>query len=177
MSGAEVVEGSPVSIVNSQQTVFSQFHSRGLFLKDLADLVCFPAPLQHKVKHELRDTAEEPVNSIMSDIRYEASMTASESHCHDCAVPVSKFLTQRSQTYKVFREVYHVSEVQTALRECQTWTVKGRVEFNVNSRNPRVAKHLSMDPNRGVRGTENRYLNDGTPNPAFVVEWASWLPD
>ena len=115
----------------------------------------------------------EPVNSIMTDIRYEASMTASESHCHDCTVPVSKVLTQRSQTYKVFKEVYHVSEVQTALRQCQTWTVKSRVEFNVNSRNPRQAKHLSMDPHRGVRSTANRYLNDGTPNPAYVVEWAA----
>ena len=78
-------------------------------------------------------------------------------------------MAQRSQTYKVFREVYHVTEVQTALRECHTWTVKGRVEFNVNSRNPRVAKHLSMDPHRGVRSMENRYLNDSTANPAYVV--------
>ena len=99
----------------------------------------------------------------MTDIRYEASMTASESHCHDCAVPVSKVITQRSQTYKVFKEVYHVSEVQNALRQCQTWTVKGRVEFNVNSRNPRQAKHLSMDPHIRVMSMENRYLNDGTP--------------
>ena len=37
--GTEVVEDGPISIVNSQQTVLSQFHSRGLFLKDLADLV------------------------------------------------------------------------------------------------------------------------------------------
>ena len=51
------------------------------------------------------------------------------------------------------------------MRECQI--VKGRVEFNVNSRNPRVAKHLSMDHHRGVRSTENRYLNDGTPNPSW----------
>ena len=96
LSGTEVVEGGPVSISNSQQTLFSQFHSKGLFLKDLAALVCFPAPLQYKVKHELRDTANEPVSSIMRDIRYETSMTASESHCHDCAVPVSQFLAQRS---------------------------------------------------------------------------------
>ena len=45
LSGTEVVEGGPVSISNSQQTAFSQFHSRGLFLKDLAALVSFPAPL------------------------------------------------------------------------------------------------------------------------------------
>ena len=36
-----------------------------------------------------------------------------------------------------------------------------------------MAKHLSMDPHRGVRSTENRYLNDGTPNPAYEVEWAA----
>ena len=92
VSGTEVVEGGPVSITNSQQTLFSQFHSKGLFLKGLAALICFPAPLQYKVKHELRDTAREPISSIMSDLRYEATMTASESHCHDCAVPVSVFL-------------------------------------------------------------------------------------
>ena len=74
LSGTEVVEGGPVSIVNSQQTLFSQFHNRGLFLKDLACLVCLPAPLQHKVPHELRDTANEPVLSVMTDLRYKAAM-------------------------------------------------------------------------------------------------------
>ena len=66
VSGTEVVEGGPVSINNSQQTLFSQFHSKGLFLKGLAAVICFPAPLQYKVKHELRDTASEPVSSILS---------------------------------------------------------------------------------------------------------------
>ena len=32
-----------------------------------------------------------------------------------------------------------------------------------------------MDSHRGVRGTISRYLNDGTPNPAYVVEWAAGL--
>ena len=77
LSGTEVLEGCPVSMSNSHQTVFSQFHSRGLFLKDLAALVSFPAPLQHKVKHKMRDTAKDPVSSIMRDIRYEASMLQS----------------------------------------------------------------------------------------------------
>ena len=49
-------------------------------MKDIADLVSFKAPTQHKVQHELRDTDTVPVNSIMTDIRYEARMTASESH-------------------------------------------------------------------------------------------------
>ena len=35
LSGTDVVEGGPVSISNSQQTVFSQLHSRGLFLNEL----------------------------------------------------------------------------------------------------------------------------------------------
>ena len=30
-----------------------------------------------------------------------------------------------------------------------------------------------MDPNRVVRSTENKYLNDGTPNLTYVVEWAA----
>ena len=68
LSGTEVVEGGPVSIMNSQQTLFSQFH-KGLYLKDLTSLICFPAPLQYKVPHELRDKANEPVLSIMTDLR------------------------------------------------------------------------------------------------------------
>ena len=74
LSGTEVVEGGPVSIVNSQQTLFSQFHNRGLYLKDLTSLVSFQALLRHKVPHELRHTANEPVLSVMTDLRYEASM-------------------------------------------------------------------------------------------------------
>ena len=102
-------------------------------------------------------------------------MPASESHCHICTVPVSKVFTQRSHTYKVFKESYHKSVVRKALRQSLTWPVKTRVEFNVSSRNPRQALHLSMDPNRGVRSTNSKYLNDGTPNPAYVVEWAAGL--
>ena len=100
--------------------------------------------MQAKGKHELRDTDREPVSSILSDLRYKATMTASESHCHDVAVPVSVLLAQRSQTSIVFREVYHVSKTQSALRECQSWTVKRKVEFNYNSRNPRVAQRLTI---------------------------------
>ena len=47
LSGTKVAESGPVIIVNSQQTLFYQFHNRGLYLKDLTSLVCFPAPLQH----------------------------------------------------------------------------------------------------------------------------------
>ena len=32
-----------------------------------------------------------------------------------------------------------------------------------------------MDPHRGVRGTISRYLNDGSPNPVYVVEWPAGL--
>ena len=32
-----------------------------------------------------------------------------------------------------------------------------------------------MDPNRGIRMTEDRLLSDGTPNPGDVVEWAAGL--
>ena len=53
-------------------------------------------PQQHRVPHELRDTANEHVLSVMSDLRYETTMTAAQSHCHSCTVPVSKVVTQRS---------------------------------------------------------------------------------
>ena len=56
LSGTEVVEGGPVGYTNSEQTLFSQFHGNGLFLKGLVALISYPAPMQGKVKHELRDT-------------------------------------------------------------------------------------------------------------------------
>ena len=56
--------------------------------------------------------------AIAIDLNYEATMSASESHCHDVPVPVSKVLVQRSQTVKVYREVYRVSKLQSALRAC-----------------------------------------------------------
>ena len=68
-----------------------------------------------------------------------------------------------------------MSEVQKVLRQSQTWSVKSRIEFNVSSRSPRQAQNLSMDSQRGVRGTISRYLNNSTPNPAYVVEWAAGL--
>ena len=80
LSGTEVVEGGPVSIGNSQQTLFSQFHNKGLYLKDLTSLIWFPAPLQHNEPHELRDKPNEPGLSVMTDIMYEATMTAAQNH-------------------------------------------------------------------------------------------------
>ena len=72
LSGTEVVEGGPVSIVNSQQTLFSHFHNKGFYLKDLTNVIGFPAPMQHKEPHELRDLPNEPMLSVMTDLRYEA---------------------------------------------------------------------------------------------------------
>ena len=63
LSVTEVVEGVLVSIVNSQQTLLSQFHNKGLYLKDLTNVIGFPAPMQHKGPHELRDLPNEPVLS------------------------------------------------------------------------------------------------------------------
>ena len=112
-------------------------------------LISYPAPKQGKVKHELCDTDREPVSSILRDLRYKATMSESESHCHDVAVPVSVLLAQRSQTSKVFREVYHVSKTQNALRVCQSWTVKRKVEFNHNSRNSKDWPALDHGPEQG----------------------------
>jgi len=64
-----------------------------------------------------------------------------------------------------------VSNTQSALRACQSWTVKKKVEFNHNSRNPKIAQRLTMDAKRGIRMTQDRLLSDGTPNPGYVVEW------
>ena len=41
--------------------------------------------------------------------------------------------------------------------------------------NPRLSQNLSMEATRGLRGTNSRYLRDGTPNPAYVVEWVGSL--
>ena len=56
LSGTEAVEGGPVSYTNSEQTVYSQFHGKGLYMKDMVHLISFPSPLQGIVKHKLCDT-------------------------------------------------------------------------------------------------------------------------
>ena len=81
VSGTEAVEGGPVSYTNSEQTVYSQFHGKGFYMKEMVHLISFPSPLQGIVKHELRDTEREPIGSIVADLNYEATMSASESHC------------------------------------------------------------------------------------------------
>ena len=172
VSGTEAVEGGPVSYTNSEQTVFSQFHGKGLYMKNLVHLISFPSPLQGIVKHELRDSEREPIGSIVADLNYEATMSASESHCHDVPVPVSKVLVQRSQTTKVYREVYKVSKLQSALRACQSWVVKKKIEFSHNSRFPKMAQRVTMDANRGTRMTQDRLLSDLTPCPGYVTEWS-----
>ena len=63
---------------------------------------------------------------------------------------------QRSRTYNMFTEAYHLKSI---------------IDFTMNSRNPRLSQNLSMEPSRGIRGTDSRSLRDGTPNPAYVVEW------
>ena len=112
LSGTEVVEGGPVSIVNSQQTLFSQFCNKGLYLKNLTNTIGFPAPLQHKEPHPRRDFPDEPMLSIVTDVRYEDTMTAPQNHCHRSSVPVARTLMQRSRTYDTFTEAYLSSEKQ-----------------------------------------------------------------
>ena len=38
-----------------------------------------------------------------------------------------------------------------------------------------LSQNLSTEATRGVRGTNSRYLRDGTPNSAYVVEWVGSL--
>ena len=45
----------------------------------------------------------------------------------------------------------------------------------MNSQHPRLSQNLSMEPKRGIRGSDSRSLRDGTPNPAYVVEWVAAL--
>ena len=109
--------------------------------------------------------------SIVTDMRYEASMTAAQNHCHRASVPVARTHMQRSRTYDTFTEAYLSSEKQEEVRRAQAWNLKSRMEFTMNSRNPRLSHNLSMEVTRGIRGAESTSLRDGTPNTAYVVEW------
>ena len=124
------------------------------------------------MKHELRDTELELLGSIVADLKYEATMSASESHCHDVPITVSKFLVQRSQTSKVYREVYKASKLQSSVRSCQSWVVKKKIEFSHNSRFPKMAQRVTMDVSRGTRMTQDRLLPDLTPCPGYATEWS-----
>ena len=69
LSGTEAVEGGPVSYTNSEQTVFSEFFGKGLYMMDMVKLLSFPALFQGITKHELCDTELEPLGSIVADIK------------------------------------------------------------------------------------------------------------
>ena len=131
--GTKVVEGGPLSIVNSEKTLFSQLYNKGLYLKNLTKTIGFPAPLQHKEPHPLRYFHDKPILSIVTDVRYEATMTAAQNHCHRSSVPVTRSLMQRK-----------------AGRRAQDWNLKSRMEFTMNSRNPRLSQNLSMEATRGI---------------------------
>ena len=45
---------------------------KGLPMLGMVMLVSFPAPMQCISKHELRDTDQEPLSSVMADLKYEA---------------------------------------------------------------------------------------------------------
>ena len=47
------------------------------------------------------------------------------------------------------------------------------LEFTMNSQHPRLSQNLSIEPKRGIRGSDFGSFRDGTPNPAYVVEWVS----
>ena len=61
-------------VFNSQQTLFLQFCNKEMYLKDLTSIIGFPAPIQQKESHERRDFPDEPILSVMTDIRYEAGV-------------------------------------------------------------------------------------------------------
>ena len=51
--------------------------------------------------------------------------------------------------------------------------MKARLEFTANSKHPRLSTNLQLEPKRGVRGSKSRNLREGTPNPAYIVEWVA----
>ena len=114
----------------------------------MVKLVSFPAPFQGITKHELRDTEQQPLGSVMADIKYKACMSAVESNCHDIPRTVGEYLVQRSMTNKVYREAYTTSKVQRSLREIQEWVIKRRIDHTHNSRYPKLAARMTMDIGR-----------------------------
>ena len=115
---------------------------------------------------------QEPLGSVMADIKYEACMSAVESNCHDIPRTVGEYLVQRSMTNKVYREAYTTSKVQRSLREIQEWVIKRRIDHTHNSRYPKLAARVTMDVNRGTRGSQCRMLHDKTPCPGYATEWS-----
>ena len=100
LSGTEVEEGGPVIIVNSQQTLFSQFCNKGLHLRNLANNIGFPAPLKHKESHLRRDYLDEPMLSIVTEVRYKATIVCNRGvilhlFCHECPLLDNKIISCR----------------------------------------------------------------------------------
>ena len=98
-----------------------------------------------------------------------------QNHCYRASVHVTNTLMQRSRMYDTFTESNISSEKQEEVRRVQAWNLKAWLEFIMNPQHPRLSQNLLMEPKRGIRGSDSRSLRDGTPNPAYVVEWAAAL--
>ena len=48
--------------------------------------------------------------------------------------------------------------------------LKARLEFKMSSKYQRLSQNLSMEPMRGIGGTESRSVRDGTLNPTYLDE-------
>ena len=172
VSGTEFLDGGPVSYTESAQVCFSQFMGKAQPMEGTFRLLMFPAPLLCRSKHQSRDTAIEPLSSVMADIKLEATHSAMEANTHDITRKVSGILVQRDLTYSVYRETYTPSPVQSQLREVVDYHVKRRVDMTHNSCYPKLSIKVTTDKGRGVRASESRMLADKTPCPGYLTEWS-----
>ena len=87
-----------------------------------------------QVAHPSRDIAEEPLSSLMREIRIEAAHAGSIYHTGQ-----ARF--QRSQTYGVFTEVFNTSARQRELRNEVTYSVTSCLDFRADPKEPTLTKN------------------------------------
>ena len=134
LSGTEV--WNKVSIVNIQQTLFSQFRIKELYCRNLVNLIGFSAPFQHKAPHPRRDFPEKPLASIVTDVVLGEHLDCRSEPCHKASVPSTRTTVQRLQKYDTFTQSYHPSDRQEEVRRVQTWNLNAKLEFTISSKNP-----------------------------------------
>ena len=101
----------------------------------------------------------------------EAELT--QNHTHRANRSLTKGVAQRSQSYQVYNEVYHTSPKQQEVKKELNYNVTTMLDYQLNFKFARMSTNLILDDQRGVRATQSRKLSDGTPSPAYMVEWVS----
>ena len=105
-----------------------------------------------------RDTMDDPISSMMEEIRIEASLAASSNHTarQVCKCP--------SRSCRGVAPMTCSHAMQKELPKAVSYTVRSRLEFRCDPKAPTLTKTLLLEESRGVRPTKARALSNRSHN-------------